>query len=557
MLDVTRGEIKTSTEVSVPVTIGIRKPLVILPERLLHDGNNEVLTSAIGHELIHVQRRDYLLNLLYELIYLPLSFHPAAALVRRRINQTRELSCDELVTEKLVTPEVYAHSLVQLAGSAVPFSRHATLTVGITDADILEVRIMTILRKSKLSSGRARLLLIAASLLLALPCVAAAAFGVGFDITVQESTTGQEKQVGQSRVRAKTLYKTEPEYTEDARANKIEGTVGLIANVGPNGLVRNVQVTKKLYPSLDRSAVEAIKTWRFEPLVRDGQAASQDIGVEMVFSLNAWQKDARMREEARERELRTDQEKEEMLKRSDQERREAVIREMKERAERDLRFKAEYEELLKREPQVQAELEERERRANEERKAMSIAQAALAHAAKISMEQAIQIANGQFPGKVMECNLVGQGWESLGKLGKDGRVLYHVVILSADDLNPTRTHVWVNAIDGTIYRTEKEERRRETSREPINGGLLNAKAVSLPSPNYPQIARAAQASGLVTVEVTIDEEGNVAEARAVSGHPLLQAASVDAARLAKFPPTRLSGEPIRVRGLLSFNFVAQ
>lgn len=67
----------------------------------MREADTDVLTSAIGHELVHVLRRDYLLNLAYELIYLPLSFHPAAALVRRRINQTRELSCDELVTEKL------------------------------------------------------------------------------------------------------------------------------------------------------------------------------------------------------------------------------------------------------------------------------------------------------------------------------------------------------------------------------------------------------------------------------------------------------------------------
>ena len=58
---------------------------------MLREGNIELLTSAIGHEFIHVARRDYLLNLIYELLFVPLSFHPSAALLRRRVKQTRKL----------------------------------------------------------------------------------------------------------------------------------------------------------------------------------------------------------------------------------------------------------------------------------------------------------------------------------------------------------------------------------------------------------------------------------------------------------------------------------
>jgi TonB family protein len=537
------------------LTVGIRKPLVILPERLLREADNEVLTSAIGHELVHVQRRDYLLNLIYELVYLPLSFHPAAALMRRRINQTRELSCDELVTRKLLTAEIYAHSLVQLAGSAVPFSRHASLTVGITDADILEVRIMTILRKSKLSTGRARLLMIAASLLLAMPCVATAAFGLAFDITLQEPAIARDE----GNTKGTLVYRTEPEYTEDARAKKIEGTVGLLASIDSNGSVDKVQVTKPLYPSLDRSAAEALKKWRFEPLVRDGKPAAQQFHVEMLFSTNGYQEKlqpAKMEQDPKQ----SSDEKAEMEKRREMERINAQMRELKERAEHDLRFKAEYEEQLKRQTdsQYQAELVARDRRMEEERKAMAIANATLARTAKISMEQAIQIANGQYPGKVMECSLVGQGWESPGKLSKDGRVLYHVVIITSDENNPVFTHVWVNAVDGTIHKTEKAEGRNETRKAtPISGGILNGKAISMPVPAYPMVARNVKVSGAVMVQVLVDEGGDVISAYAVSGHPLLQAAAVDAARKAKFSPTLLQGEPVKINGVLTYNFVAQ
>jgi TonB family protein len=91
----------------------------------------------------------------------------------------------------------------------------------------------------------------------------------------------------------------------------------------------------------------------------------------------------------------------------------------------------------------------------------------------------------------------------------------------------------------------------------VSGGVLNGKAINLVKPPYPAIAKAAHASGQVTVQVVIDENGNVISAHAVSGHPLLQAASVAAARQSKFSPTKLSGMPVKVSGVVIYNFVAQ
>lgn len=91
-------------------------------------------------------------------------------------------------------------------------------------------------------------------------------------------------------------------------------------------------------------------------------------------------------------------------------------------------------------------------------------------------------------------------------------------------------------------------------RRPISGGVLNAKAISLPPPVYPAEARAARVAGAVNVQVTIDEYGNVQTARAVSGHPLLQASAVSAAFQAKFSPTFLMGEAVKVTGILIYNF---
>ncbi|MGD9563232.1 MAG: TonB family protein [Pyrinomonadaceae bacterium] len=89
----------------------------------------------------------------------------------------------------------------------------------------------------------------------------------------------------------------------------------------------------------------------------------------------------------------------------------------------------------------------------------------------------------------------------------------------------------------------------------ISGGVLNGKATNLPKPSYPPAARAVRASGSVNVRVTVSEDGKVIEANAVSGHPLLRSAAVSAARSAEFSPTLLAGRPVKVTGVLIYNFV--
>jgi protein TonB len=87
-----------------------------------------------------------------------------------------------------------------------------------------------------------------------------------------------------------------------------------------------------------------------------------------------------------------------------------------------------------------------------------------------------------------------------------------------------------------------------------SGGVLQASATRRVEPKMPPLAKAANVTGAVVVEVTVDEDGNVIAARAISGHPLLKDAAVSAAREWKFAPTQLSGVPVKVIGTLTFNF---
>lgn len=89
----------------------------------------------------------------------------------------------------------------------------------------------------------------------------------------------------------------------------------------------------------------------------------------------------------------------------------------------------------------------------------------------------------------------------------------------------------------------------------IQGGVLNGKATNLPKPPYPAAALAIRASGAVSIQVLIDTDGQVFSAEAVSGHPLPRTASANAACEAKFSPTLLSGTPVKVYGVIVYNFL--
>lgn len=88
-----------------------------------------------------------------------------------------------------------------------------------------------------------------------------------------------------------------------------------------------------------------------------------------------------------------------------------------------------------------------------------------------------------------------------------------------------------------------------------SAGVINKKAISLPAPPFPPAARAVRATGVVNVEVTVDETGKVISAKAVSGHPLLRKASEDAAMKAEFEPFKIKGKPVRTNGILVYNYV--
>ena len=90
--------------------------------------------------------------------------------------------------------------------------------------------------------------------------------------------------------------------------------------------------------------------------------------------------------------------------------------------------------------------------------------------------------------------------------------------------------------------------------KPVSGGVLNGTALNLPTPSYPEAAKRLRVSGLVTVEVIVDETGKVISAQATSGPSVLRDVATQAALRARFSPTKLSGQPVKVSGSINYKF---
>jgi TonB family protein len=181
-----------SSRVTGPVALGAREPLIILPTSMLEGSSEEDLASTLCHEMAHIRRHDFLTNLVYEFFYLLISFHPAGALIKRRIDQTRELACDEMAAGRILSTSAYARSLVNLSGRAagLPSASGADYTLGVFDANILEERVMRLLDKRPRASTRlAKLTLAAVLSALALVGMGATMFSLSVREKSQTGTT--------------------------------------------------------------------------------------------------------------------------------------------------------------------------------------------------------------------------------------------------------------------------------------------------------------------------------------------------------------------------------
>jgi TonB family protein len=282
--------IAASSRIFSPVTMGLRRKLILLPASIAKLLTAADLHTVIAHEFAHIQRKDFLKNLLYQGLSLPVTYHPLLWLTRARIMESREMVCDQMATE-LTGRNEYAQSLLRLASLLVAGKLHTTPhTIGIFDANVFERRLMNLTEKHKEIQGVCRVAVVAACAALGLAtCGTALALGMHVNGVSTGDSSSASKAPKQITVSSKVmsgnlLTKAVPVYPPAAKKAKIQGTVVLSVVIGDDGNVKNIQVVSG--PNeLQQASIDAVRQWTYKPYLLNGDPVEVKTTVNIIYSL--------------------------------------------------------------------------------------------------------------------------------------------------------------------------------------------------------------------------------------------------------------------------------
>lgn len=254
-----------SPSARVPYTLGVIRPLIVLPDSFCGDVDEETLLSVIGHEMAHLRRSDLVAKLACELVSLPISFHPFTFFIKRQIERERELACDELVTDQVLKPDTYARSLLRAADlSILPVGRSIMLSV--FDGRMLEKRIRQLTRKGmSLRGWPGRMITAGVLASLCVSAIAGSTFGFVFrtpllDVPAALAAPAAPVSSGPSaRVIERTTQDQTPSVANRPTTNAAQELARTACEAGRN---RNVDAIPSLVVMLgDDRPTEAIACW--------------------------------------------------------------------------------------------------------------------------------------------------------------------------------------------------------------------------------------------------------------------------------------------------------
>ncbi len=284
-----------SSRISGPVTMGFRRRLVLLPVDMIARVPEAEIHAVIAHEFAHIRRNDFAKNLIYELLGLPVSYHPLSRLTRQRMMESREIVCDQMAAE-VGGHGQYARSLLQLAsllaGEMPVRTPHA---LGIFDTKTFERRIMKLSEKRIEMRGVRRLAIVTACVAFGVAaCGSALALGVQVDAPVGAGSTNstnhaQDKlrpplRVSPGIMAGQRTSGPNPKYPEAAKKKKIQGTVVITAVIGKDGSVESAKAVSGP-KELQDSALDAVRQWKYKPYLLNGEPVAVTTKINVIYSL--------------------------------------------------------------------------------------------------------------------------------------------------------------------------------------------------------------------------------------------------------------------------------
>ncbi len=491
-----------SEEVSSPVTFGWRRPVILFPARFA-EMTAAMQESIACHELLHVERRDWLFMLAEELIRAALWFHPAIWWLLGEIQLTREQVVDREVVQLTRARETYLNALVEIAS--------ARTRLDLAPAPLflhkrhLSQRVAQILKEVTMSRTR-----IAASLTGISVVTLTAGWLMVHSFPLQAAP--QERPAAKradaagvtvEQAEANLLHRAPVEYPEAARTKGIQGTVLLEVDIDESGNVSDARVLSGPQ-ELRKAALQSVLQWHYSKNM--SLPAKTQVSVDFKLPLPAAA--GSMPKPARE----------------------AVVLPS---------------------PVIEAPVN-----------SPSLGTLRLIDLSSLpeSLRTALQEKIGKYEGQPYSNELMQEVVRVASQV--DQHLMYNWAVepTAAGEPRFFRLRVMLNAEPASTAVWSKDAPAASTSdsgtpqRIRVGGNVQQTNLISQTRPAYPPLAKQARIQGLVRLNAIIAKDGTVANLTVIAGHPLLVEAALEAVRQWIYKTTLLNGEPVEVQTVIDVNF---
>lgn len=287
----------TSPAISSPITVGIFKPAIVIPEGLYHIISDDELNSIVHHEMSHILNRDHVTGLLQGVAAAMYWWNPFLHKISREFSRAREFISDNYAIRES-SPRAYAECLLTLTEKTNLLNRMPGIA-GMAGSNAgLKDRINNIIKKERNMQTKLKKSTILFVFLLSFCLVGVM---TGYKVTfAAESPAAMNKAVAQADEtekeevtkgkkidgpKPKLVKKIIPEYPEEAVKKQLEDVVTVRATNDIYGKVIKVKVIEGKYKILNDAASAAVKQWVYEPYIINGEPKGVEFTVKVKFNL--------------------------------------------------------------------------------------------------------------------------------------------------------------------------------------------------------------------------------------------------------------------------------
>lgn len=266
-----------SALIHMPLLWGVTTTRILVPAAWeKHSAAERALVLA--HEAAHAGRRDSLFQLLAQFAGAIYWFHPLIWIAVAKLRRESEMACDDAVLRSGILASSYADLLLGASSSFGTNAAIVPVTLAMARPSHIQSRIQSVLETGVQRSPLSRRATALAVILLLAAILPVAAMQ-------RESPDERVYKISPDIVPPRAIEKREPAYTQQARDARIEGSVALRIEIDKEGRIRRADLLGGLDPGLDRNALEAVRTWRFDPARKAGKPVIVSASVEINFRL--------------------------------------------------------------------------------------------------------------------------------------------------------------------------------------------------------------------------------------------------------------------------------